>query len=306
MTAAHWFLRVEHARLRLRRNGRPTHPAPMRPSRVSALAFLVLIALGFAPAHAAAASDPVRVARAYSLHSKVLGATRRIWVYPPAGYSKTAPACDLLLVFDGGVYLTDIPLPRLLDSLTAVKRMPPTVAVLMDNSSGATRLADLANHERFAEFIATELVPWARSYWNVTDDPHRCTIAGSSAGGLAAAFIALRHPELFGNVLSQSGAFWRGAEGSNDAPYEWLTAQYAATSKRDVRFYLDVGSTETRGAIGGAAPSILMANRRLRDALAAKGYAVEYVEVPGGFHAAESWRVRLPAGLVWIAGGRRP
>jgi pimeloyl-ACP methyl ester carboxylesterase len=43
-------------------------------------------------------------------------------------------------------------------------------------------------------------------------DPRRVIVTGSSAGGLAAAYVALMRPDLFGNVLSRSGAFWRGAE----------------------------------------------------------------------------------------------
>src|SRR5438105_1964126 len=105
------------------------------------------------------------------------------------------------------------------------------------------------------------------------------------------------HPELFGKVLSQSGAFWRGNEASNDAPYEWITQHLALIPKANVRFVLDVGSMETMGAMGGAAPSLVDANRRLRDVLKAKGYAVDYFEVPGGQHSTETWRTRLPAGI---------
>lgn len=238
----------------------------------------------------------------YQVASREYGSPRHLWVYTPPGYAATGPECDFLLVFDGGVYLEDIPLPAMLDSLIAAKALRPTIAVMLDDSSGTARIADLGNQERFARMIAGEIVPWARSRWRLTTDPHRSTVTGSSAGGLAAAFVALRHPESFGNVVSQSGAFWRGAAGSNGAPFEWLTHQYAAGPKRDVRFFLDVGSTETRGAIGGTAPSILDANRRLRDVLRRKGYAVAYFEVPGGAHAPEFWRQRLPAGLLWARG----
>ncbi len=240
--------------------------------------------------------------REYALASREYGCTRRLRVYTPPGDTATGPPCDLLLVFDGEEYLAAIPLPAMLDSLIAARKLRPTVALLLDDSSGAARLADLGNQERFARMIAGEIVPWARKNWRLTSDPHRATVTGSSAGGLAAAFVALRHPELFGNVLSQSGAFWRGAAGSNGAPFEWLTAQYAASPKRDLRFFLDVGSTETRGAIGGTAPSILEANRHLRDVLKAKGYDVAYTEVPGGTHTPESWRQRLPVGLIELAG----
>jgi enterochelin esterase family protein len=242
----------------------------------------------------------------YRLASATLAQTRRIWVYTPPGYTtRSGGDCDLLVTFDGGVYLSDIPLPTMLDTLLAAKRIASTVAVFVDDSSRGARLADLANHERFVKFIGNELVPWTRAHFKVSRDPHHATLTGSSAGGLASAFIALRRPDLFGSVLSQSGAFWRGAEGTDGAPFEWLTGQFRASAKQDIRFLLEVGSTEFHGAIGGTAPSILDANRRLRDVLRGKGYEVMYTEVPNGVHAPETWAPRLPGALAELAAAER-
>src|SRR5205085_5272 len=115
-------------------------------------------------------------------------------------------------------------MPMLLDSLLAARAAPAFVAVMIDNGGGARRTGELGNSRRYARFLGEELMPWVRSGFNVTRDPRHVVITGSSAGGLGAAFAAFERPDLFGNVLSQSGALWRGAEGSNDAPYEWLTA----------------------------------------------------------------------------------
>jgi enterochelin esterase family protein len=68
-----------------------------------------------------------------------------------------------------------------------------------------------------------------------------------------------------------------------------------------VRILLEVGALETKGALGGAAPSILDANRHLRDALRAKGYAVTYAEVPDAGHGPEFWRERLPAAIATLS-----
>lgn len=227
---------------------------------------------------------------------------RKVWVYTPPGYSDASAPCDILIVFDGREYVEDIRLPVILDSLSAQRRAGPFVALLTDNSTGAERLSDLANRARFAEFLADEAVPWVRKRWNVARDPRRVFVTGSSAGGLAAAYVAFRRPDVFGNVLSQSGAFWRGNEASNDPPWEWLTDQFASSPKKDIRFLLEVGTGESAGALGGAAPSILEANRRLRDALRAKGYSVDYREIPGGTHSVETWGQRLPDALADLAG----
>ena len=153
------------------------------------------------------------------------------------------------------------------------------------------------------EFLGTQLLPWVRRGWHATGDPHQVIVTGSSAGGLGAAFVAFARPDLFGNVWSQSGAFWRGAEGSNTAPWEWLTQQVAASPRKDVRFVLDVGELEDHPTLGGSGPNFRDAHRRFRDALKAKGYDVTSTEVPGGNHAPQWWRLRLPVGIVVLSAG---
>ena len=226
---------------------------------------------------------------------------RKIWIYTPAGYNANAATpYPLLVAFDGDEYQETIPLPRILDSLAAARRAPAFVAVLIDNSSGGERIADLGNAHRMVSFLGQQLVPYVRAHWRVTTDPHRVVITGSSAGGLASSFVALERPDIFGNVLSQSGAFWRGAEASNDAPYEWLATHVAQLPKRDVTFLLDVGALEDHATLGGSGPNFRDATRRFRDALLANGYAVTYTEVPGGAHAPEFWTPRLAPDIVTL------
>lgn len=241
---------------------------------------------------------------------RTFGRARHVWVYTPPGYSRTSDArtpdgYPLLVVFDGRDHLAGgaTPVPHALDSLLAAGKAPPFVALLVDDSSFAVRTAELGNNPRFVAFLANELLPWLRAGWNVTRDPHRTIVLGESAGGLGAAFVAFERPDLFGNVVSQSGAFWRGAAGSDGAPYEWLTGEIARSPRRDVRFVLDVGALETHAVLGGAGPVMIEANRRLRDALRAKGYDVAYTEVPGGVHAPEAWRLRTASDLMTIVSG---
>jgi enterochelin esterase family protein len=234
-----------------------------------------------------------------NIPSKTYPSGRHAWVYTPAGYPGSCGGeCNLILAFDGSMYLGAMPIAEILDSLVAAKKTKPAVAVLFDNGAPPGRIDDLANSSRFAAFVADELMPWVRSHYSVTRAPEKTIITGTSAGGLGATYVAMKHPELFGNVLSQSGAFWRGNEASNSPPYEWLVEQFSTRAKLPIRFFLDVGSRETVGALGGAAPSLLNANRHLSAALKSKGYTVDYYEVPGGEHSPETWRTRLAPGIV--------
>jgi enterochelin esterase-like enzyme len=250
-----------------------------------------------APSQHAAGSIVERVLFDSSYHRP-----RRVWIYTPPGYdARRAEPYPLILAFDGDEYRDTMPLPQTLDTLLATRRAPAFVAVLVDDSAGPTRIADLGNAPRMPDFLAKQLIPFVRRGWHVTTDPQRVIVTGSSAGGLGAAYVAFARPDLFGNVWSQSGAFWRGADASNDAPYEWLTQQVKAAAKKDIRFYLDVGEAEDHPTLGGSGPNFRDANRRFRDALQAKGYAVTYTEVPGGNHAERWWRERLAAGIVALS-----
>ena len=230
--------------------------------------------------------------------------SRRTWVYTPAGYdAHRAEPYPLILAFDGDEYRDLMPLPHILDSLSSNGYAPKFVAVLIDDSIGGVRLADLCNCARMTGFLGKQLVPWLRRGWRVTSDPRQVIATGSSAGGLGAAFVAFTSPELFGNVWSQSGAFWRGAEASNEEPWEWLTGKVKTEPKKDIRFFLDVGELEDHRTLSGSGPNFRDANRRFKDALKNKGYDVTYLEVPGGNHAERWWSQRLAVGIVTLSKG---
>jgi len=59
---------------------------------------------------------------------------------------------------------------------------------------------------------------------------------------------------------------------------------------------VSVGGDETRAAGG----TFKDANIRLRDVLLEKGYAVKYVEVPGGEHEFIHWRTTIGDGLIFL------
>lgn len=226
-----------------------------------------------------------------SYDSQVYGGPRRVWVYTPAG----GPPEGLLICLWGLDYLNEIPVPTILDNLSHAGRVPRLAAIFVDNTGD--RFQNFQSTGRFTASLSGELLPWARAKLGLSSDAGHTIVAGYSAGGLASTYAAFAHPELFGNVLSQSGAFWRGFEGEGASGSEWLTSQYATRPKRDTRFYLDVGGRED-GRPGGGPVVFKDANSRLHDVLARKGYLVTYEEVAGGEHEFIHWRGTFGKGLI--------
>jgi enterochelin esterase family protein len=235
------------------------------------------------------------------IRSELLGNERDLSVYTPPGYRRDGPPNGLLLVFDEGAYLTLVPTPVILDNLLSEKKIPAMVAVLIANPSWETREKELLANPTFADFLNDELVPWIRQNYNIAKDPAQTVVAGLSDGGFAAAYAGLRHPETFGNILSQSGSFWWASPKFD--PYEetnYLAREFVKSPKLPLKFHIDVGFFE-RALFPGDTDNDAAESRLMRDVLLAKGYEVHYQENIGG-HDFLSWPGSLADGLIALVG----
>lgn len=221
--------------------------------------------------------------------SKILNNKRKIWVYTPHNYKEDVKPYHILLVFDAFEYLKVVNTNIILDNLILDKKIPPTVAVFVGNEKNL-RNKDLSCNEDFAKFIAQELFPWLSSKYNVSKNSDEILVAGSSLGGLSAAFLGYRYPNIFGNIIAISGSFWW----TKDEEREWLTRQYIKSDKLPLKFYLEVGSLEPY-------EYMLSTNRHFRNILECKGYVYSYHEFEGG-HDYLCWRSSLSNGLISIIG----
>jgi enterochelin esterase-like enzyme len=251
------------------------------------------------------AGAPAGTVEAHRIKSELLKNERSISVYTPPNYRPGGTPSARLVLFDERAYLNAVPTPVILDNLIAASKIPPTVAVLIANPSQETRSKELPPNPAFAEFLAKELVPWVRARYTVTSDPAQTVVAGSSFGGIAATYAGLMHPEIFGNVLCQSGSFWwspdhdlsRNADATTETG--WLAKEYIRSPKLPLRFWMDAGvfEVDTNGT-GGA---ILEPSRHMRDVLLAKGYEVHYRQFASG-HDYLNWRGTLADGLLALIG----
>ena len=242
------------------------------------------------------ASNPKGILSESTFTSRLLGQERHIWVYRPPGFS-AGQSLPLAVIFDGAPYTNAqyVPTPTILDNLIAERRIRPIVAVFIDTPQPSRRV-DLWLSDQFSDFVTDELIPWARTTYGLSTNPRETAAAGSSLGGLTALFVAMRRPQVVGRVISQSGSYWTGKLAGSDTAPEWMARALSRTPKLPIDVWMEVGSYESAATNAiGMAPT----NRRLRDLLLQKGYAVSYSEFAGG-HEYINWRASLPAALEHV------
>ncbi len=222
------------------------------------------------------------------LESKILGEPRKVWLYnsPVADDVKRK---NLVLIFDGGWYLSLIPTQRILDNLFDDSLIEPTTAVFIDTPPGG-REVDLSYNEDFARFVTDELVPWVQEHTNVSTRPENTFIGGSSLGGLSAMWMAYKFPHVFGNVICQAGVISKLMR-PTQAHHEdnKLVNLFAGSARLPIRIWLEVGLLDD-------ADVIVNPCREMAQILREKEYDVEYHEYAGG-HDFALWRGTLAQAL---------
>ncbi len=220
--------------------------------------------------------------------SNILNNSRRVWVYKPYKYEENNDKNNLIILTDGFMHINILNSINVLDNLMYKESIPKSVCVFVDSNN---RVGELAFNKNYGEFITHEILPWVHKNYNVTTESEKTTIGGVSLGALAASYIALTFPNVFGNVLAQSGSFFWDDE--------WLIDKYKNSNKMETRFYLNVGFLEDRPY--DDEPIMKDSIDRMRDILIAKGYDVSYEQSPSG-HDFLSWGEKLATGLIALIG----
>lgn len=318
-------------RIRQRRAVRAVNQAdPYNPGPV--LGTDSVVALAAAPAQLGVSRDarPQGRMQLQLLDSRLLGNRRRVWIYqtpaapvavhadtprntPAAGDGTGAPstrhkaqtsrpaAADRarkplqLYLFDGADYIARVNGPAILDAV-AHRLQRPITAIFIDNPSREARSSELPPNPRLADMMATELQPLVQRLTGLPRDPAHTIVGGSSYGGLASAWVALRHPEVFGNVLSMSGSFWWTAD--EGALVDGLPAWLARHPRPGLRWFISAGIYET-GRHGKR--NIFETSHELHDILRRQTQTVFFREYAGG-HDYAVWQGAIGDGLLALFG----
>ncbi len=231
----------------------------------------------------------------HNFQSKNLEKLRRVRVYTPYGYKENNEPYGFLVLTDGDEYINILSAATILDNLIADKRIPPIVAIFIDSTEA--RMEELKCNDTFGDIIVDELIPWIKDKYNISNKAAEAVIGGLSLGGLTAAYLGLRHSEVFGNVLSQSGSYWYRPESYQGTESDcWLSTQFEEIDKLPLKFYLNIGVIENK-------ERMIDTNIKFRDVLLAKGYAVDFEEFMSG-HDYLCWGETLANGLISLIGNK--
>ncbi len=240
----------------------------------------------------------------YRYSSQVLNNSRKISIYSPNNIYRVNKHSPVVILFDGDDYLSKVPTSLILDNLIADAKIPPMRAVFINTPIPSMREKELTPNKEFADFLANEFKPWLCTEHDICSSAENTILSGSSYGGLSAMYIAFKHPDEFGKVLSQSGSFWWSPniqKKPGTKLHNWMADQFEAAPHKAIDIYMNAGSFETKPEFS----NILGTNRYLYNILKNKGYHVDFIEVSSG-HDYFSWRVMLADGLIKLFNHNNP
>ena len=215
--------------------------------------------------------------------SKTLGQMRRMHVWTPAGYEKSAEKLPVLYLIHGGGD-NDASWPGvgaagwILDNLLAEGKMVPMVVVM---PNGTINVPDEV--PPFAEDMVTSIIPFIEANYAVKTDAASRAMAGLSMGGMETMETAFLHPELFRYVWVLSASFSPG----NQKPYVERIKLNENASKLNKCFKALVLTQ------GGPTDIAYNNCKETRQYLDAAGVKYEYMENAQAGHSWTTWRADL-------------
>ena len=236
---------------------------------------------------------PNGAAHRLSWEGQLFPGTRRAIVYTPPGYD-AAQIYPVYYVQDGVAFYLTGKLGELLDRALAAGLIDPAVLVFVEPGE---RNDEYYLNDRYLDFLVQEVWPRVEGHYSVARTPAGRGLWGASLGGLISLYLGSRHPELFGRVVSHSGAFIAHPDGRSGSEIdtttagEWLREQLSARPPTHLKLSLDTGTLEW----------LLAPNRRMAAALADAGVQHQYREYQSG-HNWVTWKAALPAALLYMQG----
>lgn len=213
------------------------------------------------------------------------GTVRDYWIYVPAQYNGSEPAC--VMVFqDGGGFVNEKgrwQAPVVMDNLIHRGEMPVTIGIFINpgvvpaSHPGAQARYNRSFEydgmgDRYARFLLEEILPEVEKSYRLRQDGNSRGIAGSSSGAVCAFTAAWERPDAFQRVYTGNGTFVNLREGHH---YPWMIRKMET---RPLRIFMQDGRNDLNIYPG----NWWIANQDVHSALVYAGYQVEHVWGEGG------------------------
>ncbi len=150
--------------------------------------------------------------------------------------------------------------------------------------------------DKYGRLLVEELLPFLATQYRVKSGASNTGLGGSSLGGLAALYLGLKYPDVFGKLAVHSPSIWW-----NHRTILALVGEASQHLASRPFIWLDVGEGEGQRTV---------ADTDLLDArLRANGWRAEsnlkYLRVPGGTHDEGSWARRVRPMLRFLFPAKR-
>jgi enterochelin esterase family protein len=253
------------------------------------------------------------------------GTVRDWWVYVPAQYDGSKPAC--VMVFCDGGKANDkdpkfggpVSAVHVFNNLIHKKEMPITIGIFI--SPGSFPAGDPKEKPRsnrsfeydtpdgtYARFLLEEILPEVGKSYKLTDKPEERAIAGGSSGGICAFTVAWERPDMFQRVVSHIGSFTniRGGyiypaairktkpENSGEA-YNTPELKQKLELRRKIRVFLQDGKNDLDNQFGNWP----LANQDMAAALKFAGWDYQFV-LGEGTHNGKHGTMLFPDTMRWL------
>ncbi len=207
-------------------------------------------------------------------------------VYTPYGYNELSNL-PVIYVTDGHEYSDDAKgsMIIVLDNLIFSGQIKPVIAVFIDprnpsNLNLNRRSDEYTANNKFANFVADELVPVIDSNYKTDTTAEVRAILGTSLGGWNSAFFGYYRSDKFHLIGIHSPAF-------DDA----IIDNYSISSLLPIKIYMSTGVINDT-QVKARAMKTIMDN---------KGYPLMYKEVNEG-HSWGNWRALIDEPLIYFFG----
>ncbi|AHJ97407.1 alpha/beta hydrolase [Hymenobacter swuensis] len=170
-------------------------------------------------AEAQTQAAPLSIGQTFTIASKVLGETRRINVYLPAGYAESASMrVPVLYMPDGGMAEDFLHVAGLVQVSVGNETMRPFLLVGIENTERRRDMTGPTTNEKdkkiaprvggsaaFRRFVRTELMPEIKRRYRTTEET---AVVGESLAGLFVVETLLLEPDLFTTYLAFDPSLW--------------------------------------------------------------------------------------------------